>query len=211
MSETNNPWLSRPAEEPEAPAPAVVGSLLPRATGPIAPQRGVPAPDRVDQLPVYDRPLTAPVWWLGAHGGAGETTLASLVPGWWAAEHGWPRHADDTSARVVLVARTNMRGLRAAQAAATQWAAGLVPHVEVLGLVLVADAPGRLPRPLRDFAQLVSGGVPRTWTVPWVEAWRLGEPPALSAAPRDVRRLVDDLSAVVRPGADGTAYRKEHR
>jgi hypothetical protein len=55
-----------------------------------------------------------------------------------------------------------------------QWAAGLVPSVEVLGLVVMADAPGRVPRSLRDLLQVVSGGVPRTWTVPWVEAWRVG-------------------------------------
>ena len=95
-------------------------------------------------------------------------------------------------------------GSRAAQAAATQWAAGLVPGVDVLGLVIVADAPGRLPRPLRDFAHLVGGGVPRTWNVPWIELWRLGEPPALSDAPREVRRLVDELHALVQSGAAGT-------
>jgi hypothetical protein len=112
---------------------------------------------------------------------------------------------------VVLIARSSGRGLRAAQAAATQWAAGLAPNVEVLGLVIVADAPGRLPRPLRELAQLVSGGVPRTWTVPWVESWRLGEPVALDSAPREVRRLVDELTALVTAGARGTANRKELR
>jgi len=108
--------------------------------------------------------------------------------------------------RVVVTARSNMRGLRAAQLVATQWAAGLVPHAQVVGLVIVADAPGRLPRALRDFARLVGGGFPRTWSVPWIEPWRLGEPPDLSTAPRDVRRLVDDLSALLRPGAAGTTY-----
>lgn len=132
--------------------------------------------------------------------------MAALVPHWPAADHGWPLPPGTAPTRVVLTARSSMRGLRAAQIAATQWAAGLVPHVEVLGLVIIADAPGRLPRPLRDFAQVVSGGLPRTWTVPWIEAWRLGEPPALSVAPRDVHRLVDELSALLRPGAAGTTY-----
>jgi len=108
------------------------------------------------------------------------------------------------SARVVLTARSNLRGLRAAQVAATQWASGLVPHVQVLGLVVIADAPGRLPRPLREYAQLVSGGVPRTWTLPWIETWRLGETPELATSPREVRRLVDELTALLRPGAAGT-------
>ncbi|MFE9235202.1 DUF6668 family protein [Cellulosimicrobium funkei] len=183
----------------------------PAVTGPLTPQRGVPAPERADQLPVRTQPQSAALWWLGVHGGAGESALAQLVPDWAAAGHAWPEPPRPDPVRVVLTARSHMRGLRAAQAAATQWAAGLVPHVDVLGLVILADAPGRLPRPLRDYAQLVAGGVPRTWTLPWVEAWRLGEPPALAAAPREVRRLVDELNALARPGATGTANRKETR
>ncbi|MEK8229339.1 hypothetical protein NKG05_30690 [Oerskovia sp. M15] len=64
------------------------------------------------------------------------------MPDWPAAEHGWPQLPGAGAVRVVLTARSSMRGLRAAQAAATQWAAGLVPHVELLGLVIIADAPG---------------------------------------------------------------------
>ena len=210
MSDTN-PWVSR-AQIPTTPVTATPAELSePALTGPHAPQRGVPAPVLADQLPTRTQHQTAPLWWLGVHGGAAETSLAALVPDWPAAEHAWPQMPGAGGVRVVLTARSNMRGLRAAQAAATQWAAGLVPHVEVVGLVIVADAPGRLPRPLREFSQIVGGGVPRTWTLPWIEAWRLGEPPALSDAPREVRRLVDDLAAVVRPGATGTVNRKETR
>ena len=209
MSDETNPWISRKSDIESVP-PVVGARSENRATGPLSPQRGVPAPDRVDQLPVYDRHHDAPLWWLGVHGGAGESTLAALVPSWPAADHGWPR-SPQGQARVVLVARTNERGLRAAQAAATQWAAGLVPHVEVVGLVLMADAPGRLPRPLRDLAQVVGGGVPRVWTVPWVEALRLGESLTLADLPRDARRLVDELNALLTLGATSTANRKEHR
>ncbi|WP_144723442.1 DUF6668 family protein [Cellulosimicrobium sp. TH-20] len=210
MSDTN-PWVSC-AQIPATPVTATPAARSePPLTGPHAPQRGVPAPVLADQLPTRTRHQAAPLWWLGVHGGAAETSLAALVPDWPAAEHAWPQMPGAGGVRVVLTARSNMRGLRAAQAAATQWAAGLVPHVEVVGLVIVADAPGRLPRPLREFSQIVGGGVPRTWTLPWIEAWRLGEPPALSGAPREVRRLVDDLAAVVRPGAVGTVNRKETR
>lgn len=203
MSVGNNPWLSQPSE-PDEVAPSTAPPVPARPTGPSAPQRGVPAPDQVDQLPTCDQPQSSGLWWLGVHGGAGESTLATLTPAWRAAEHAWPRQLD-AIARVLLVARTNMRGLRAAQAAATQWAAGLVPHAEVVGLVLVADAPGRLPRPLRETAQVVSGGVPRTWSVPWVETWRLGELAAPSDAPRAVRRLLDELHALIGAGASRTA------
>lgn len=208
MSDENNPWLT-PVAGPAGPAPAVVEKSLVVATGPVYPQSGVPAPDLVDQLPVREQRTTAELWWVGAHGGAGESSLAALVPDWVPAEHAWPKPPGQTAHRAVLVARSHMAGLRAVQAAATQWAAGLVPHVELLGLVVVADAPGRLPRPLREFAKLVGGGVPRTWYVPWVESWRLGEPPALPDAPREVRRLVDDLGVLIKSGAESTTIRKE--
>ncbi len=198
-----NPWLSRPVT-PRPSAPLYTDAPTERLTGPLTPQRGVPVPDRGDQLPTHSRPHRADLWWLGAHGGAGESSLAALVPEWPAAGHGWPQTPGVKPARVIVTARSNMRGLRAAQVAATQWASGLVPHAQVLGLVIVADAPGRLPRALRDFAQLVAGGFPRTWSVPWIDAWRLGESPDLSTAPREVRRLVDDLSALLRPGAADT-------
>ena len=192
MSEPLNPWLSRPTTPP--PTQAAPVASVPDAFGPVAPQRGIPAPDRVDQLPIHDRGTTAALWWVGAHGGSGESTLAALMPGSQAAGHAWPRTPSQTPARTVLVARGDARGLRAAQDAMRQWAAGLVPSVEVLGLVVMADAPGRVPRSLRDLLQVVSGGVPRTWTVPWVEAWRVGEPPALASSPREVQRLVDELT-----------------
>ena len=76
-------------------------------------------------------------------------------------------------------------------------------HVEVLllGLVLIADAPGRLPRPLAQLAGLVCGGVPAVWSLPWIEAWRLGEPPAPHNAPRVARQLLADLQVMTEAGA----------
>ena len=64
-----------------------------------------------------------------------------------------------------------------------------------LGLVVMADAPGRLPRTLRDRLQVVAGGYARTWTVPWIDTWRTSEVD-LTAAPREVRRVVDELTAL---------------
>ena len=97
--------------------------------------------------------------------------------------------------RAVVVARSNARGLAAARVAAQQWASRLVPGVELIGLVVMADAPGRLPRPLRDLLQVVAGGYARTWTVPWIETWRTSEVDS-AAAPREVRRVVDELTAL---------------
>ena len=201
-----NPWLDEPepVEPPEAAAP-----VEPRpATGPALPQRGVPVPDHVDRLRVIERNLTPALWVVGAHGGAGESSVAALDADWAAADHAWPLIPNGAT-RVVLTARTSAAGLRAAQNAATHWAAGLGAEVRLMGLVLIADAPGRLPRPLREYAQLVAGGVPRTWRLPWIEGWRLGEPPDPASSPREVRKLLEDLTTLTF-GATGTTTRKEH-
>ncbi|GAA0439029.1 hypothetical protein GCM10010357_70540 [Streptomyces luteireticuli] len=124
--------------------------------------------------------------------------LAQTVPGGVDANRAWPALPGGHPARVVLVARSSVHGLTAAQQAARQWAAGAVPGAVLLGLVVVADAPGRLPRPLRDLHRLVTGGVPRTWTVPWWEAWRCGTgadaplPKPLAVLGVDLPRLIGD-------------------
>lgn len=46
---------------------------------PSSPQPGVPVPDMVDRLPRRAAALPTTVWWLGVHGGAGESTLATLA------------------------------------------------------------------------------------------------------------------------------------
>lgn len=131
------------------------------------------------------------VWWVGVHGGAGESTLETLFAGSCATAHRWPTCAG-CRLPVVLVARTHAGGLRAVQVAMRE-------HVEcshaarVLGLVLIADAPGRLPRPLRDLLRVVAGGVPAVWSLPFVNAWRLGELPTRSNSPKQAGQLRDEL------------------
>jgi len=149
------------------------------------------------------------VWWLGAHGGAGESTLEELFSGSRAADHSWPlTAANHPPARVVLVARTHAHGLRAAQSAIREWAAGDT-QVLLLGLVLIADAPGRLPHGLRRLADLIAGGVPAVWSLPWIEAWRVGEPPAPHNAPKVVRQLLEDLRAMTEASASANVNRKD--
>ena len=137
-------------------------------------------------------------WWLGVHGGAGETSLARLFTGIAAAEHRWPV-CDQGRARVVLVARTNFVGMTAAQAAMRDWSANHRQHVDVLGLVLVADRPGRLPRPLLDLQHVLDGATPHLWRLPWIEGWTLGETPSRENAPRkEVEALRLGLTAALR-------------
>ncbi|MES2171271.1 MAG: DUF6668 family protein [Actinomycetota bacterium] len=188
MVQADHPWL---AIAPAAPArPSGPHDVL---TGPAEPQPGVAVPDAADRLPRRTISRVAPLWWVGAHGGAGETVLSRLVAESQAAEHCWPQHPEMTT-NVVLVARTDAAGLRAAQRAAADWASGSVSGVRLLGLMVVADAPGRLPHTLRSLVRLVGGGVPRVWHMPWVECWRLGEPVELASAPVRVRATINDLN-----------------
>ena len=84
--------------------------------------------------------------------------------------------------------------------------AGGVP-VLLLGLVLIADAPGRLPHALRQLAGLIAGGAPAVWSLPWIEAWRVGDPPGPANAPKVARRLLEDLQAMTEAPASVNANR----
>ena len=140
-------------------------------------------------------------WWLGVHGGAGETTLAQLFAGVLAAEHIWPISAGARTC-VVLVARTNFWGMKAAQAAMRDWSANHRRHVEVLGLMLIAARPGKLPRPLLDLQHDLVGATPNLWRLPWVECWSLGEAPSRENAPtREVEALRLGLTAALKSAA----------
>lgn len=196
MTEPPNPWLPLKEDEPGAPVPGTTPRVV--ASGPERPQAGVPTPDQVDQLPVRSHSITAALWVVGVHGGSSESTVAHLHANWRPAGHAWPGADARGPVPVVLVARTSARGLTAAKSASKQWGAGLVPHVRLLGLILVDDAPGRLPRPLRDLSRVVAGGYPRTWRVPWVEPWRLGEDVSPTTAPREVRRLIGDIDTLLK-------------
>ena len=138
-------------------------------------------------------------WWLGAHGGAGETTLASLFAGIPAAEHHWPISNGPRKTSVVLVAKTNFWGMVAAQAAMRDWSANHRRHVTVLGLVLIADRRGRLPRPLLDLQRTLGGATGNLWWLPWVESWTLGEVPSRENAPtKEVEAIRLGLSAALK-------------
>ncbi len=121
--------------------------------------------------------------WVGAHGGAGTDALAALLPGSLALSGAWPEPDLDPAVPVVLVARTSAGALQAAARATTQWAAGGVPQVDLLGLVLVADRPGRLPGSC-GLQELVAGGAPPVL----VAALGGGVAPRRTRGPRDGAR-----------------------
>ncbi len=91
--------------------------------------------------------------------------------------------------RILLVARTHAAGLGAASRRLDALRKGEAPAgLELLAVVLVADAPGRLPLKLARRIRVLRSAV-RTQTFPWVPSWRLGEQPA--RPPRELSVLAD--------------------
>ncbi|MFD7502287.1 DUF6668 family protein [Streptomyces sp. NPDC059850] len=132
------------------------------------------------------------VAWITTHGGAGASTLARILGG---ADIGrrWPDPARGEPGQVLLVARTHHAGMRAVSHALNALRKGEHPDgVRSLAVVLVADAPGRLPRPLGRQVRVMRSAA-EVHRIPWVPAWRLGEDP--DRLPRQVRVLARLVSA----------------
>ncbi|MFE0201890.1 DUF6668 family protein [Streptomyces sp. NPDC058985] len=158
------------------------------AAAPEPPHRGPTAPE----MPRNPSPAEAPGFsWIGVHGGAGVTTLAGVFGGQ-DCGRGWPGPGDPSS--VLLVARTHAAGLTAVGRAVEEFRLGRAPTgVGLDSVVLVADAPGRLPRPLAQRVRLLESAVD-VHRVPWVPAWRLdgahkGPPRGTESLVRRTRRV----------------------
>ncbi|EYT84580.1 DUF6668 family protein [Streptomyces andamanensis] len=121
--------------------------------------------------------------WVATHGGAGTTTLAAVYGGHDCGRD-WP--APGAPRSVLLVARTHAAGLDAVVRALEAFRGGGAPAgLDLDSVVLVADAPGRLPRPLAQRLEPIESVVD-VHRVPWVAAWRLGDlsgPPPREAEP----------------------------
>ncbi|TQM32674.1 hypothetical protein [Nocardia bhagyanarayanae] len=137
------------------------------------PDGGVQPPPPQRRAPLRDEPLPItgpfpPLWAvLGAHGGAGTTTLAR----WWApaADSGlaWPA-SPRTTQQVIIAARVCMSGLAAAADRLREWHAGLAPDgVEVIGLVLTPTRPGAVPAPVRRYRSIVTDLIEDVYDIAW--------------------------------------------
>ncbi|HWS32537.1 MAG TPA: DUF6668 family protein [Actinoplanes sp.] len=114
------------------------------------------------------------IGWVAAHGGAGTTTMAIVLGG---TDLGcrWPDPERGEPCKVLLVARTDAAGLRAAARALNALREGRhPPGMELVSLVLVADTPGRLPLALSRRVRVLRSVAPVT-RIPWIAAWRLGK------------------------------------
>jgi len=136
---------------------------------------------------------------VGLHGGAGISTIASLLseeaadlalPGAAAHEHrmSWPvSSVPGAPVNVIAVARTHYHGLQAAERFALAWAAGVLPG-RLLGIVFVDDGP-QLAKAQLKAIERVGRMTPHGWRVPWAESWRLARPSLKASSPR-VRWIV---------------------
>ncbi|MFE5188655.1 DUF6668 family protein [Streptomyces sp. NPDC056628] len=164
----------------------------PSGQGPDIWLRGpVPLPDDPPPPPASGAPRRFS--WVGLHGGAGVTTLATAYGGRDCGRD-WPGPDDPRS--VLLVARTHASGLAAVPGALELFRRGTAPRgLDLEGVVLVADAPGRLPRPLAERVRVIESVID-VYQVPWVADWRLGdpggqrgEPPSPPGQPEALARL----------------------
>ncbi|MFZ2292271.1 DUF6668 family protein [Corynebacterium casei] len=127
-------------------------------------------------LPIADRPLhqsddfSPLVWLVGAHGGAGTTTLAHTIAPFGDAGQQWP--AADEYPWTVIVARTTREGIEAAHDAALQAQAGKCGDCKVLGVILVADTPGKVPKTVEQRITVLERVVPTIWSVEYHGGWR---------------------------------------
>ncbi|WP_109527681.1 MULTISPECIES: hypothetical protein [Nocardia] len=124
------------------------------------------APVREAPLPTSGKypPLFAV---MGAHGGAGTSTLAR----WWApaADTGsaWPA-STATTQRVIVAARMCIPGLAAAAERLREWHAGLAPDgVTVIGLALTAARPGKVPVAVRRYRSVIAELVDVVYEIGW--------------------------------------------
>ena len=194
-----NPFLGapQPAGPSAAPGPVEDGPAT-FVAGPQVPVGCAPVMNPV--LGRQPMPSTATVAVVGCHGGAGATSVATALSDHLDVhDHGqcWPTEpvTRQLPPLVLLVARTTGHGLEAAVNAAREWGSNAVPWVQLVGLVLVADAPTVHPD-LRTRIESSLGTTPRGWLLPWQEQWR---PLPVTERPvkRPVRKLITSIAQAI--------------
>ena len=132
--------------------------------------------------------------WVATHGGTGVTTLASVYGGQDCGRD-WPAPEDPPS--ILLVARTHAAGLAAISRALDVFRRGEAPPgLDLDAVVLVADAPGRLPRQLAHYVKAIESMID-VYRVPWVPSWRIGD--LTGPPPRETEALARLTGATRHP------------
>ena len=177
---------------------------VPAGAGQVRPTIQPPASHEC--VAVWDRAVPASgspgLWLLGAHGGAGVSTLCRWLSPAGDAQGRWPGGHGKQSPFVVLVAEESVTALTKAHALVRQYATGGAgTHARLLGVATVARVPGRRPQQVRQRRDVlaglldqIDGGAAQMWSVPFVPGlttvaldelpvWSLGEPPTTKKRP----------------------------
>ena len=196
-----------PAVPPARPVvPRLRAGRCPRTRTP----RNCPAPTRAYErtstmpqlttlIPSFAAPVTDRVWLVGAHGGAGCTTIRHSDPDRFAdAGRALPVSQDPSMpSRIILCAMGTGRGLESLRALLADQSAGLFGASILLGAAITDPAP-RMPRPLVAARIQLSSAV-RVWRLPHIKGLELdGFPRRYPAA---YSRLVKDVDAMPRATA----------
>ncbi|MGO2777387.1 MULTISPECIES: DUF6668 family protein [Actinomycetes] len=135
---------------------------------------------------------------MGLHGGAGASTLASLL-GDGASEVGqaWPisQNAWTGSAwpiPVIAVARTDHSGLATADRFVRSWANGQLTGSQLSALVLIEAGP-RTSDARKKATKRLLRMVPRGTHIPWMDPW-LDAPPDPARLPGRIKRIIKLLN-----------------
>lgn len=124
-------------------------------------------------VPLHRHQSPPMVWLVGAHGGAGVSTLCHQLGVAGDAHRRWPsgRYPDQESPLVLVVAAEHASGLDAASHLLRQHLSGQGSHAQLVGLVTVGAARGKLPSSLDYRLRTLSDIAPQTWRIPYVEKY----------------------------------------
>lgn len=179
----SNPFLSRPMEdEPRDPEDDALRDLdnvlgAPVVTkGPQQPLAQHRESSTSSSLLISPATEPATVHVVGVHGGAGATTLATLlgsaardVGRTWPAPNPW---IGAEGGGVLLCGRTHAHGLQLLRDALTAWHSGAyTTGLPLLGLCIVDDGP-RLSKAQQSAARTVTKMAPFGWHLSWQETYR---------------------------------------
>lgn len=197
-----HPWIPVAAaeEQPEAMEsdPLWNDAVLkdgPTHGSPLAASVAAGEPD----WPVLELKTPSAISVMGLHGGAGASTLASLLGAntldtdrRWPVYAGWERPRPPVP--VIAVARTHHVGLAAVARLARLWASGRLPESQLIALVLIDDGP-KLLKDQQLRVRRTAALLPKNGHIAWQESWRLSTP-TLQTAPVRVRRLITQLQTL---------------
>lgn len=165
------------------------------AHGPTRPLAQNVAHEATETIPKRVATGEALIHVAAVHGGAGATTLCTLLGGDGSDTHGsWPQTnpwAPAATGGTLLVARTHGRGLDALHETLTAWHHGAYAGAfPLLGICIVDDAP-RLTKGQVKRMKTLMGMAPHSWHMPWVESYRV-ETHELSTS-LGTRRLLNSI------------------